>query len=67
MLDKAVFLDFDAYDVPPFGAKSIIIERYGIGEVNHFRPDGTNLTEKGILLIPDQDPALLPGWQPLAC
>ncbi|WP_421994526.1 hypothetical protein [Roseococcus sp.] len=56
----------DAYDVPLFGAKSIIMERFGIGEVNVFRPDGSYTTERGVLLVPGQDPALLPGWQPLA-
>ncbi|MBS7812852.1 hypothetical protein [Roseococcus pinisoli] len=55
-----------AHDVPLFGANSIIMERYGIGEVNIFRPDGSYVTERGVLLVPGQDPALLPGWQPLA-
>lgn len=56
----------DAYDVPLFGAASVIMERFGIGEVNLFRPDGTYTTERGVLLVPGQDPQLLPGWQPLS-
>jgi hypothetical protein len=55
-----------AFDVPLFGVKTIIMQRFGIGEVNIFRPDGTYTTERGVLLVPGQDPALLPGWQSLA-
>jgi hypothetical protein len=54
------------FDVPLFGPASIIMERFGIGEVNSFRPDGTYTTERGVLLVPGQDPSLLPGWQSLA-
>jgi hypothetical protein len=56
----------DVYDVPLFGAKSVIVERFGIGYVNMFRSDGTYTSEGGVLLVPGQDPELLPGWQPLA-
>ncbi|MDB5379951.1 MAG: hypothetical protein JWR00_4397 [Rubritepida sp.] len=56
----------DVYDVPLFGSSKIRMERFGIGEANIFRPDGSYLTERGVLLVPGQDPHLLPGWQPLA-
>jgi hypothetical protein len=55
----------DVYDVPLFGASHMRMERFGIGGVNIFRPDGTFVTETGVLLVPGQDPELLPGWQPL--
>ncbi|WP_421992323.1 hypothetical protein [Roseococcus sp.] len=56
----------DVYDVPLFGPSKIRMERFGIGEVNIFRPDGSYITEHGVLLVPGQDPQLLPGWQSLA-
>jgi hypothetical protein len=49
-----------AYDVPLFGATSIIMERFGIGEVNIFRADGSYVTERGVLLVPGQDPRRAP-------
>jgi hypothetical protein len=56
----------DVYEVPLFGAQSVIMERFRIGEVNTFRGDGTYITERGVLLWPGQAPDLLPNWQPLA-
>jgi hypothetical protein len=52
--------------VPLFGPVSVIMERFDMGKVNLFRPAGSYVTERGVLLLPGQDPRLLPGWQPLA-
>lgn len=56
----------DVLEVPLFGRASIIMERFAIGNAHFFRGDGTWSLEQGVLLIPGQDPSLLPGWQPLA-
>jgi hypothetical protein len=48
----------ESVDVPAFGPKSGIMDRYVVLEV---RPG-----ERGIVLAPDQRPERLPGWQPLA-
>jgi hypothetical protein len=51
----------DSYDVPLFRGKSMFMERFGIGYVNLFRLMGTYTTELGVLLVPGQDPELLPA------
>lgn len=56
----------DVYDVPLLGASSVLMARFGVGEVAFFRPDGSFSVERGVLLVPGQDPQLLPGWQPLS-
>lgn len=58
----------DVYDVLLFGAKSMLMERFGIGEVVFYATtdDPKYRVEKGVLLIPGQDASLLPGWQPLS-
>jgi hypothetical protein len=55
------------YEVPLFGAASIIAERFTIGAVTH-RPAGGSLpvVERAVMLAPGQLADLLPGWQPLA-
>ena len=55
------------YEVPLFGPASTIIERFTIGTVTHL-PDGSNtpLVERAVLLVVDQRPELLPGWEPFA-
>lgn len=55
-----------AYDVPSFGPGNLVTERFAIDEVNVFQANGTHIVERGVLLAHDQDPELLPGWQPLA-
>ncbi len=55
------------YEVPLFGAASIIVERYTIGAVTHLNPGHASpIVERAVLLAEGQPPELLPGWQPLA-
>lgn len=60
--------EVDYYDVPLFGPQQIRMERFGIGEVVFYPAEGGSnyRVEKGVLLVPGQDPRLLPGWQPLS-
>lgn len=55
------------FEVPLFGAASVIRERYTIGTVTHL-PDsgGEPVVVRAVLLAPGQLPELLPGWRPLA-
>ena len=53
------------YDVHLLGATSTISERFGIGEVVRYNSAGGYNVERGVLLVPGQQPELLPGWQPL--
>jgi hypothetical protein len=54
------------YEVPLFGAVSVIRERFTIGTVTHL-PAGAAVpyVERAVLLSPGQPVELLPGWQPL--
>lgn len=55
------------FEVPLFGAASIITERYTIGVVTHLPSGGgAPVVERAVLLSLNQSPELLPGWQPLA-
>jgi hypothetical protein len=55
------------FEVPLFGAGSVIRERFTIGSVTHLPPGGgVPVVERAVLLAPGQVPELLPGWQPLA-
>jgi hypothetical protein len=55
------------FEVPLFGAVSIIRERFTIGTVTHL-PEGSEdpVVVRAVLLSPGQSPNLLPGWRPLA-
>ena len=53
------------YDVYLFGAGSTLLERFGIGECGLRDELGVFAFVRGILLVPGQNPELLPGWQPL--
>ena len=63
-----VILDVGAaYEIPLFGAASIIAERFTIGTVTHLPAGGgAPVAERVVLLGPQQCPELLPGWRPLA-
>lgn len=55
------------YEVPLFGAASVIAERFAVGAVTHLPPDGgAPVVERAVLLAPGQLAELLPGWRPLA-
>ncbi len=55
------------YEVPIFGAASIIRERFTIGTVTHLSAgSAAPNVERAVLLAPGQLFDLLPGWQPLA-
>lgn len=54
------------YEVPLFGAVSMIVERYTIGSVTHVLAGGGCRVERAVLLSSVQHPDLLPGWQPLS-
>jgi len=54
------------FEVPLFGAASIIAERFTIGGVTHLPAGGTPVVERAVLAAPGQPVELLPGWQPLA-
>jgi hypothetical protein len=56
-----------AFEVPLFGAASIIREQFTIGTITHVLPGGgAPIVERVVLLASGQPPDLLPGWQPLA-
>ncbi len=54
------------YEVPLFGAVSVIRERFTVGTVTHL-PAGAAVpcVERAVLLSPGQVAGFLPGWQPL--
>ncbi len=55
------------YEVPLFGAVSIIRERFTIGMVTHLDAgENAPRVERAVLASPGQLIDLLPGWQPLA-
>ena len=54
------------YDVYLLGSTSTLIERFGIGECGLRDELGVFAFVRGILLVPGQNPELLPGWQPLS-
>ncbi len=55
------------FEVPLFGAASVIVERFTISAVTHLQP-GTSPpnVERAVVLSAGQPPEILPGWQPLA-
>jgi hypothetical protein len=55
------------YEVPLFGAASVIVEQFTVGTVTHL-PEGSRapVVERAVLVAPGQVVELLPGWQPLA-
>lgn len=54
------------YEVPLFGAASIIMESFALGTVSHPVPGGQLKVERVILLSSVQSPELLPDWTPIA-
>jgi hypothetical protein len=55
------------YEVPLFGAASIIRERFTIGTVTSLPAgEAPPRVERAVLISPGQLVELLPGWQPLA-
>ena len=55
------------YEVPMFGAASVIAERFMIGAVTHLpEGGGAPVVERAVLAAPGQVVELLPGWVPLA-
>ncbi len=55
------------FEVPLFGAASVMAERFAVGAVTHLpEGGGTPVVERAVLLAPDQWAELLPGWEPLA-
>ena len=55
------------FEVPLFGAASVIAERFAIRAVTRLPASGgAPAAECAVLMAPDQWAELLPGWQPLA-
>jgi hypothetical protein len=55
------------YEVPLFGAASVIAEEFAVGVVTHLpEGGGTPVAERAVLVAPGQLVELLPGWEPLA-
>ncbi len=54
------------YEVPLFGAASVISERFALGTVTHLPAGAAPVVERAVLLVPGQMAELLPGWVPLA-
>jgi len=56
-----------AFEVPLFGAASMIAESFAVGTVTRL-PDGGGapVAERAVLAAPGQLVDLLPGWEPLA-
>lgn len=55
------------YEVPLFGAASVIAERFALGTVTHLPAGGgAPVVERAVLAAPGQLVDLLPGWHPLA-
>ena len=55
------------YEVPLFGAASVIAERFTVSAVTHLPAGGgAPVVEWAVLLAPGQLAELLPGWRPLA-
>ncbi len=55
------------YEMPLFGAVTVIREQYAVGEVAPAPNSGEGaVPERALLLSIEQRPELLPGWQPLS-
>ncbi len=54
------------FEVPLFGAASVITESFAIGAVTHLPNGGAPVVERAMLAAPGQLVELLPGWVPLA-
>ena len=55
------------FEVPLFGAASVIAERFTVGAVTHLpKGGGAPVVERAVVLTPDQWAEVLPGWAPLA-
>ena len=55
------------FEVPLFGAASIIAERFAIGAVTRLpEGGGAPVGERAVLAAPGQMVELLPGWVPQA-
>jgi hypothetical protein len=55
------------YEVPMFGAVSVIVERFVTGTVTRLpEPGGAPVVERAVLAAPGQLVELLPGWELLA-
>jgi hypothetical protein len=55
------------FEVPLFGASSVIRKRFTIGTVTHLPAGGdAPVVERAVLVAPGQPVELLPGWQPLS-
>lgn len=54
------------FEVPLFGATSIIVELFIIGTVTHVGPGGACRVERAVILSPLQHAELLPGFQSLS-
>jgi hypothetical protein len=56
-----------AYEVPMFGAASVITERFTVGAVTLIPAGGgAPVVGRAVLAAPGQLVELLPGWKPLA-
>ena len=51
------------YEVPMFGAASVMTEQFSVAAVTHLPTGGgAPVVERAVLLAPGQIPKLLPGW-----